>query len=207
APEITAVLGGTVEKAEKWSNYVLDHVPRSINCIDGSSVKLTPEMALDDIKFEIGVSPKRVAWTKRSLLNSEQEGSMVVSFASPVRAFRLFSTSTIARNIKRTPKVTQCNRCWGFHDQRKCNRDTKCPQCASKDHKSCQGIPKCCNCKGPHTALDGNCPAKPIIRRGLIIHPTRTEMARFCAAGETAWKIANPQTQAQSQATNFTSSC
>ncbi|POS82650.1 hypothetical protein EPUL_005716 [Erysiphe pulchra] len=53
APEITAVLGGTVEKAEKWFNYVLDFVPLMIKCIDESTVKVTPEMALEDIKFEI----------------------------------------------------------------------------------------------------------------------------------------------------------
>ncbi|POS87427.1 hypothetical protein EPUL_001521 [Erysiphe pulchra] len=35
SPEITAVLGGTVEKAEKWDYYILDYVPRLKRCIDG----------------------------------------------------------------------------------------------------------------------------------------------------------------------------
>ena len=186
---------------------MLDYVPKKIKCIDGSTVEVTPGLALEDIQFETGTTPKRVAWTKKSLLNPAQEGSMVVSFASPVRGFRLFSTSTVARLIKGTPKINQCNRCWGFHDQRKCNRDAKCPQCASKDHVSCQETPRCCNCRGPHNASDSNCPAKPIVRRGITFHPTRIESARFRAAGETAWKLANPQIAAQAQATNLSSSC
>lgn len=207
APEITAVLGGTVEKAEKWHNYLLDHVPMKIKSIDKTTVEVTPEIALEEIKFELGVVPKRVAWTKKSVSNPGQVGSMIVSFASPVRPFRLFSTSTISRILKRSPRITQCNRCWGFHDQRTCNRDTKCSQCASKNHKFCQGIPKCCNCRGPHATSDLNCPARPIIRRGIIIHPTRPEIAKFRAAGEIAWNIANPQIVAQAQTNNLPSSC
>ncbi|POS84803.1 hypothetical protein EPUL_005394 [Erysiphe pulchra] len=207
APEIISVLDSIVEKAEKWHNCWLDHVPMKINCIDKTTVEVTPEIALEEIKFELGVVPKRVTRTKKSISNPGPVGSMIVSFASPVRAFRLFSTSTIARMIKRTPRITQCNRCWGFHDQRTCNRDNKCPRCASKNHKLCQGTPKCFNCRGPHATSDLNCPAKSIIRRGIIIHPSRTEIAKFRAAGETAWNIANPQILAQTRTYNLPSSC
>ncbi|POS82206.1 hypothetical protein EPUL_006164 [Erysiphe pulchra] len=43
APEITSVLGDIVEKAEKWHNYLLDHVPMKINCIDKATVEVTPK--------------------------------------------------------------------------------------------------------------------------------------------------------------------
>lgn len=207
APEITAVLGGTVEKAEKWQNYVLDYVPRKLPAIDGTIVEITSEMALEEVKFETGVLPKRLTWTRKSLEEPGQKGSIVVSFDTPVRPFRIFGTSTLSRHINRGPRVSQCNRCWGFHDQRKCNRDIRCLQCASKDHTTCQGPPKCCNCRGPHSARDTNCPAKPIVRRGVIIYPTRAESARFRAAGDKAWKIANPEVAPHAQTINTTSQC
>lgn len=121
SPEILAAIGFTFEKAGKWFNYVLDYVSHLIKCIDGSTVKATPELALDNIKLEIGFLPKRVGWRKKSLLNPDQGGSMAVSFASPDRALGLFRTSTIARNIKCALLITQFKRCLGFHGQRKCN--------------------------------------------------------------------------------------
>ncbi|RKF96021.1 hypothetical protein GcM1_031002, partial [Golovinomyces cichoracearum] len=109
--------------------------------------------------------------------------------------------------INRGPRVSQCNRCWGFHDQRKCNRDIRCRQCASKDHTTCQGPPKCCNCRSPHSEYYKDCPAKPMDQRGVIIYPTRAESARFRAAGDKAWKIANPQVVPHAQTINTTSKC
>ncbi|POS84112.1 hypothetical protein EPUL_004316, partial [Erysiphe pulchra] len=72
APEITAALGGIIEKAEKWHNYLLDHVPMKINCFDKTTVEVTPEIALEEIKFELGVVPKRIAWTKKCISNPGQ---------------------------------------------------------------------------------------------------------------------------------------
>lgn len=50
--------------------------------IDGFTVKVSPEIALEDIKFEISVLQKGITWTQKSILNAEQESLIVVSFTS-----------------------------------------------------------------------------------------------------------------------------
>ncbi|POS84764.1 hypothetical protein EPUL_004755 [Erysiphe pulchra] len=56
APKITAVLGLTDEKSKRWVNYFLYYIPIKISTLDGSITKNTHEIALDEIRFETGVT-------------------------------------------------------------------------------------------------------------------------------------------------------
>lgn len=56
--------------------------------------------------------------------------------------------------------VTQCSGCWKYgHIQRSCPiNHVICPKCGEK-HTNCETTRyKCVNCKGPHMALNKNCP-------------------------------------------------
>ena len=85
---------------------MLDCVPRKLPAIDGTVVEITTEMALEEVKFETGVLPKRLTWTRKSLEEPGQKGSIVVSFDTLVRPFRVFGTSTLSRYINRGPRVS-----------------------------------------------------------------------------------------------------
>ena len=65
--------------------------------------------------------------------------------------------------FKTTPSIPQCFKCQGFgHKALNCTK--KCVVCGeAHSHKNCQNKekrkPKCANCRGPHVASYGGCPA------------------------------------------------
>lgn len=203
---ITSVLGGKVEKAEEWMTYVVDHVPRKLHSLDGKEIMVTVESVRKEVEAVTGSVPTRVAWSRKTIENPMPIGSIVASFTTDVRPFRLFGTSSVARPIIKTPKPTQCPKCWAYHDARTCNYEKKCKQCNSTEHTDCQGPPRCANCKGPHAADNNSCPARPVVRRGKITHLSRSELRKIRQAGHRAWLLLNPNTTTPTATLN-TSQC
>jgi hypothetical protein len=85
------------------------------------------------------------------------------------------------------PRIQQCKRCWGFHNERTCTRKVRCRLCSSKEHaeeghihlgpaiSSCNCPNRCTNCRGPHSADDIGCPIRPYYCEGAIQHKTKTQ--------------------------------
>ena len=194
--EITATLGGIVEKAEQWHTYIIDHVPRKLHSLDGTRWNVTEDYAREEVQSVTGFTPVKIAWSRKSNENLAPTGTIVASFKQSIRPFRIFCTSSIARKITKSPRPSQCPKCWGFHDARICNQEPKCKQCGTTGHLSCQAAPKCSNCKGPHPADESYCPARPVVRGGIIRPLTQPELKRIRQAGHRAWQLVNPSTHA-----------
>lgn len=192
AGTITSVLGGKVEKAEEWYTYVVDHAPRNLYSLDGSKWHITEKYAQDEAKSVTGLVPTKVSWSRKSIDNPAPTGTIVVSFSKPTRPFRLFGTSSLARQIIKHPKPSQCPKCWGYHDARLCNSERRCKQCSAFGHSSCEAPARCTNCKGPHMADEKYCPARPVLRKGSIITLSQSELKRIRHAGHRAWLLVNP---------------
>ena len=67
--------------------------------------------------------------------------------------------------FKTTPSILQCFKCQSFgHKALNCAKKEKCVVCGeAHSHKNCPNKenqkPKCANCRGPHVANYGGCPA------------------------------------------------
>ena len=57
-------------------------------------------------------------------------------------------------------RIVQCRNCWKYgHTANSCRGRSKCVTCGSvSHHDSCNDIPCCSNCNGPHPANARNCP-------------------------------------------------
>lgn len=192
AQAITTTIGGTVEKAEEWYTYIIDHVPRSLDSLDGKRWRITEEYAREEVQAVTGTTPTKVAWSRKTMENFSTTGTIVAHFKQPMRPFRLFCSSSMARKLVKSPRPTQCSKCWGFHDARTCNHEQRCKNCSVVGHSFCQAAPRCSNCKGPHSAEERYCPARPTTRNGTIRHLTQSELKRIRQAGHRAWLLVNP---------------
>ncbi|POS87221.1 hypothetical protein EPUL_002404 [Erysiphe pulchra] len=195
AQAISSILGGSVEKAEQWMTYVVDHVPRKLQSLNDPAWK--------EVKSATGCTATRIAWTRKTLENPMPIVSIVVSFTTEVRPFRLFGTSSVARPIIKTPKPTECPKCWAYHDDRICNYEKRCKQCNSTEHTDCQAPPRCTNYKDPHAADKNSCPARPVVRRGKITYLSRSELRKIRQAGHRAWLLLDLNTNTNSHPEHF----
>lgn len=70
---------------------------------------------------------------------------------------------TQIRCFPHRPKVQQCHKCHALgHRQDVCTYPTvKCPECGYTNNAAAhECITRCCNCNGPHSALEETCPAR-----------------------------------------------
>lgn len=204
AQTITAIIGGKVEKAEEWFTYVVDHVPRTLTSLDGKSWDVTEEMAREEVQLITGLVPTKLTWSKKTLTNPMPSGTIVAHFKQSTNPFRMFGTSSLARLVTKSPKPTQCPKCWAFHDTRLCNSEQRCNQCSAFGHSSCEKPYRCINCKGPHAANEPRCPARPTVKFGNLIHPTQAHLKRIRQAGHKAWLLANPSPKITENTTSLT---
>ncbi|POS82881.1 hypothetical protein EPUL_003848 [Erysiphe pulchra] len=189
---ITSILGGKVEKTEEWVTYVIDHVPRKIHSLDGKEIEITEGSVKEEAEAVTGQIPIRGTWSRKTLANSAPTGTIVASFKKHTHAFRLFGTSSLARKVIKFPKPTQCPKCWGLHDARLCNYEQRCKKCSVTGHSSCKNPPRCTHCRGPHFADQIHCLARPIVRNGIIVPLSETQMKKVRHAGHKACLLANP---------------
>ena len=121
-----------------------------------------------------------------------------------MRPFRLFAASGPARLIeKRTPPSRHNPGCQGYHPSRVCTRTDRCENCSARlpaghSHpQPCQDRPRCANCYGPAPANHENCPAKPVVKNGKLVRPTRNELAKIRQTGSLLYKAAQPRETSQ----------
>ena len=87
--------------------------------------------------------------------------------------------------------------CQGWCNPVKCTRAPICGHCSAKleghdglARENCQHKARCANCHGPHEASYNNCLARPRVKNGSIIRPTKNELRRIRQAGRQAALIA-----------------
>jgi hypothetical protein len=85
------------------------------------------------------------------------------------------------------PRIQQCKRCWGYHNERTFMRKSRCKLSSSKDHTeqghihlgpvttNCNCPDQCTNCRKPHPADDIGCPIRPYYSGGAIQHKTKPQ--------------------------------
>lgn len=100
----------------------------------------------------------------------ESSGIIVAHFEKPIRPFRLFCTSSQTKKIIKSVRTYQCSKCWRFHDARTCYHYQRCIRYGTESHPICQSLPRCTNFKGPYSADEKLCPARPLVRSRIIRH-------------------------------------
>ena len=197
----------TVEVPITWVNYVVPGCPTRLSNIFGDTFE-TDTLLREEAIAQTGVEPVSVRWARQESPPGMNKRSCIVSFLQKVRPFRLFGASGPARLMeKRTPSSRHNPDCQGYHPSRVCTRTDRCENCSTRlpvghNHpQPCQDRPRYANCYGPAPASHENCPAKPVVKHGKLVRPTRSELAKIRQTGSLLYKAAQPQGTNQSGTT------
>lgn len=199
-----AIPGAKAELEEEWAVFALPQVPSSYQDFNGTLVEISEQMAEEEFTFQTGLKPHRFYISKNPgshthiMLLPKVPGQKVPSRVS------LFGQSVLVRLKPHQVRVPQCQQCWGFHNPQKCTRKPRCQLCGSLDHQGAthppttSQLPRCTNCLGPHPADHHACPARPTVRQGSILRPSRLQIRAMRQAGSQQ----NPFTQPTRQPTD-----
>lgn len=197
-----------VEPEEKWTAYILRPVPRQVRGVPGlsdSGVPVTTDMIATEVALQTGLRPRRTAWTRKTEaapLEGEAaltEGEAIVHFPAeltegtrlPAR-IRIFGQAAWLRPRTNTRRPLACGKCFGFHNETACRRNPRCGQCGLVRHDGvCVKPVRCLNCRGPHASTAADCPARPSVRHGALVRPTKGQLQAIRAAGSRLWAAAN----------------
>jgi len=127
------VKGFTCDEADSGFQYLVQGVPLEVLGHNGPR-KLDPLLE-KEIATAVSCSPSRVA-------RGRNPTNVFVTFPIKVNPFRVFD-SQLARLLTERVKVTQCDRCYGFHNSRDCFNKSVCGDCGGPldlNHK-CAGVP------------------------------------------------------------------
>lgn len=186
-----------IEEACIWKSFLLRGVTKTFTDMSGthSTDTLIPMEARD----RAGAKELPVSCQKAPFGETMDTCCYFISFRENVKSgFRLFNSSAPAEARVQKPRVIQCTRCLGFHNPRNCTRTERCLKCGkpSDKHKettaNCPSPPQCANCNGPHRADSPKCPARPAIKDGEKVHPTKAQLKAIRELGQQEYKKANP---------------
>jgi hypothetical protein len=189
----------TVEGQEDWTTFLLDGVPRRLQTLGLTGLcdtEVNMDMLVEEVQYQVGLRPRRAAWSRKSAESPLPEGVVVLHFRTadlknarlPYRT-RIFGQPVSLRPLRKArAPLRACSKCYGFHSDTACRRQYKCSQCGSSQHEgACIRPPRCLNCRGPHPSTAKDCPARPIIRDGVRRFPNRAQMREIRAAGNRDW--------------------
>ncbi|EKG09162.1 putative reverse transcriptase [Macrophomina phaseolina MS6] len=184
--------GAKVEAAEEWHGYVVKNLPVNINTVGG--LRPITDFLGEEIKAATRQDPVTFKQTRHGSPNASTR-NWIVYLAEPVkRSFRLFESGP-AEPIRKKTQITQCQKCYGYHDPRACNRATRCPRCgAQEQHEQCHNPPKCTNCGGPHEAQYLGCQARPRRKDGIVVRPTQRQLKAIRRLGQQEYEAAHNDT-------------
>ena len=192
---VLKALGGlTVLVPEVWFDYIVPLIPTAFHGISGE-VLVTRDLVLEEAFNQTGETPVRCDISRHGANPTTGKASWIISFTKKVRSFHIFNTWSQARLINKKPRINRhaIGGCQGWCNPVKCTRAPLCGHCGSKIEghdgptgENCQHKAKCANCWGPHRASHDNCPARPKVKDGRIIRPTKAEIRRIRQAGRQA---------------------
>jgi len=207
---IRAVEGEDARLPERWVNYAVQGVDSHYRSILGSLIPTHPTEVYNEALSQTGVQPTSV---RPSRHGPQEDGRItwIISFPTPVRAFRLFGQSDYSKEIRKNPPISLHNPgCQGYCKITNCTRAARCPRCGkpAATHEGpiegCQDAPRCPNCHGPFEATHPNCPAAPSRVNGRIVRPTKRTLMTIRQSGQRATlaaaaAAANPSTGASEE--------
>ena len=199
---ISAYFGACqIERSSHWISYRVTNLPRKIGqIINGqyTMIPVNPAILATEITEQSGYRPISVSETTASAANANSlSSSWFVNFSEDTKAslptrLRIFGTIANAHFLTRKITITQCNRCWKWHNARSCARAPRCRLCGSSEHteeghnSSCSTPnphccpPRCFHCHGPHPADSANCPLRPKVGTSRT-KAQRAEIRKSCA--------------------------
>jgi hypothetical protein len=178
--------GYQVAVPEAWVDYVVLSVPSSFHGAF-EEVFVTRELMQEEVFRQTGETSVRCDMARRGADPSTGKASWIISFKKKVRPFHIFNTWSRARLIEKKPRITRhAPGCQGWCNPVKCTKEPLCGRCGAKVRghdgpagDNCTHEARCANCHGPHIASHENCPARPAVKDGKIIKPTKAQLGRI----------------------------
>lgn len=179
---INTLSGKLIERASPWISYRISNVPRRFGTTNENlqlSLEPVTTFAVSDaITAAAGTPPISVTPSRDNDAQPDSPTtSWIVRFEDEhiifPRVLYLFGYRTTSRILPQRSAVTQCTRCWLWHNSRVCSAPTRCRLCGSSNHTEqehknlCAGPsehtcpPKCIHCHGPHPADFTKCELRP----------------------------------------------
>ncbi|POS84300.1 hypothetical protein EPUL_005308 [Erysiphe pulchra] len=178
-----------VERQETWTTFVVGLIPKKIRGLDGFYDSFDGLLQEELAPIRDAVPIRHVSWTRRSL-NDEPYGKIRICVPEiqasrfPSR-LRLFGEAVSVQRIRKRNLIITCEKCYGFHATRTCAQTMKCKLCGIEAHDGpYKTIPKCLNCRGPHSSIDISCPARPCSNNGVLIRSSRIQLQHIRLAGQ-----------------------
>ena len=192
------IQGSHAELEQKWAIYILPGVPTEYTGYDGSPVEISEHLALSEFKIQTNIQPLKFHRSKKDpqsntliMATPEDETDKVPSWV------HLFGKNIRIKRKTFHPKITQCPKCWDFHNPRTCTRSPRCRTCGERGHSEMSHAPtgteknetpRCTNCCGPFPADHLSCPARPKITQGIFVRPNKAQTSAIRQAGSRAWQ-------------------
>jgi hypothetical protein len=188
----TALQATKVELPQKWYSYAVQGCPKRISTLAGEWVDTQP-LIHKEVLAQTGIKPVECRISRHQ--SDSPTATWIISFLQPVEShFRLFDSSDSARLITKKTPLMQCEKCWDFHDTRGCKRRPVCKDCAQLAHGGpCKEPTRCTLCRGPHTAIDLNCPVRPVRRDGVYARLNRAQRGAARQMGDRAFQAFHQQ--------------
>ena len=209
-PIISSVITDcTIERQPHWITYRFSNIPRTVTTLSGlgqlTISPVTDTILSDAIKFTTGQTVARAVESRLSNASGSYHTTWLVSFEMDAhqplpRTLRILGTAVYSTVLVFKPKITQCTRCFHWHNVRSCIRPQHCRLCGSTthseaDHTTYCGTPtphqcpaRCLHCGGPHPADDPSCPLRPAknprskAEKQAILNITKPARKRACLA-------------------------
>ncbi|KAL7938305.1 hypothetical protein V8C35DRAFT_148175 [Trichoderma chlorosporum] len=201
---IKSFKASTIEPPVTWYTYVVHNVRKTVSHWKNGSEDIV-QAVTNEARAQTQLEPVSVRPTRRSDENSPT-CSLLISFLQPTKKYwRLFGTSTPAKEVQKKLTPRQCTVCWDFHDAHGCVRSSVCFKCGNKAHEgACDRRQQCANCLGPHEPTDPKCPARPKTVNGLLRRLTRQERLQVRKACRQLYELenANPKAGGRNLAVN-----
>jgi len=193
--------GTSVKQPEIWHNYAVPGVPITIHSLVGP-VTNTAELITEEVIAQTKKRPVSCRPSRHGANPLTGKITWIVSFLEPVRPFRIFNASDLAKAIHKNPAIARHNPgCQGYCNPAKCTRYARCPHCSSRTDQhigpsgeNCAEAARCANCHGPHPAKHENCPAAPKRRGGKLIKLTKKELDAVRRHGDKQFRDAQKPT-------------
>lgn len=186
----SAIPGATAEIEQEWEVYALPNVPRNYRTYTGELAPIDRDSVREEFTRQTGLQPHRFYAPGK---NPDSNTFIMMlpkdpNHKVPTRV-TLFGQSVAVKFKPRQARVTQCRRCWGFHNPLKCTRKPRCRICSASEHQEDghqAGLPpqpRCTNCLGKHPADQLDCPLRPSLHQGVLQRPTKVQVRAFRRTG------------------------
>ena len=168
-----------IEPPQHWTTYRLNYVPRTVATIDDTNqptnIPVSSDLILEAINDFTNQQAIQAVESSQSVKSGHYDTTWFLSFPTHQHTalpknLRILGTTVTASLIVLKPKITQCSRCFRWHNTRACSRPERCRICGTTEHteeghstkcNTAHTCPaRCLHCGGPYPADDPRCPLR-----------------------------------------------